>query len=89
MESITFEMKEYKSEGLGDFMRNNLIEKEIPKKSLKKFWADSGTLMPEYKRKLCDFVINNEEYKYEIFIKENDILKKLIENLYDFIKPRS
>ncbi|GAA0713478.1 AAA family ATPase [Aquimarina litoralis] len=91
LESISFKMNDYQGIGLGSFLYDLLKNNGISEADIKPFdvKSDSGTIKPEYKRKLCDFVINNDEYKYEVFIEENDILKKLIENLYNFIKPKT
>ncbi|WP_299182274.1 ATP-binding protein [uncultured Aquimarina sp.] len=88
IKSIDFESNAYENIGLGKFFYTILTEAKIPKKDLKPFYVESGTLKSTYKSKLCNFVVQGD-YSYDNFIEENDILKDIIENLYDFIKPRS
>lgn len=82
---IGFDKSDYDKIGLGEFYESLLIKNGISKKQHKSFKAESGTLKNDYKIMLADFVINSE-YKYEDFIEDNDILKQIIEDLYEFIK---
>ncbi len=81
---IRFNREDYKNVGLGDFYMS-LFDKKIPKKDMKPFKSDSGTLNNTYKIKLASFVMN-KNYSYDDFIFENNELHKLIEELYSFIK---
>ncbi|WP_418636781.1 AAA family ATPase [Winogradskyella sp.] len=82
---IDFNKSDYDKKGLGEFYEELLVSNGVPKKQHKSFKAESGTLKNDYKIMLADFVINSE-YKYEDFIEDNDILKQIIEDLYEFIK---
>ncbi|WP_299519713.1 ATP-binding protein [Winogradskyella sp.] len=85
LEEIEFDKSNYDKVGLGKFYEVLLLNNNIPKKNHRAFKADSGTLKNDYKIKLANFVINSH-YKYEDFIKDNDTLKIIIENLFKFIK---
>lgn len=82
---IRFKITDYNNVGLGKFYEDLFLKRKIPKKSIRKFKAESGTLKNEYKNKLANFFIKSE-YKYSDLIEDNDQLKKLIEKLYVFVK---
>ena len=82
--NIDFKKSDYDSLGLGDFYKGLFEKYGVLKKNQKAFLADSGTLKNDYKIKLCDFFIKSD-IKYEDIINDNPILKKIIEELYQFI----
>ncbi|MBE7691903.1 ATP-binding protein [Tenacibaculum finnmarkense] len=85
--NITFKKQDYDKEGIGQFIERILIDENIPVTDMKKFKAESGTLTNEYKNKLANFVIDGE-YTYQDLIEDNEQLKTLIEDLYNFIKSK-
>ncbi|WP_405564176.1 ATP-dependent nuclease [Polaribacter sp. Asnod6-C07] len=81
---IVFSRNDYKKIGLGDFYENLFLNNKIPKKDFKVFKAESGTLKNNYKIKLASFVVDSN-YSYSDLIEDNEELKNIIENLYQFI----
>ncbi|MBE7644952.1 AAA family ATPase [Tenacibaculum finnmarkense genomovar ulcerans] len=87
VKNIKFKKEDYDTEGIGQFIERILIDENIPVTDMKKFKAESGTLTNEYKNKLANFVIDGE-YTYQDLIEDNEQLKTIIEDLYNFIKSK-
>ncbi|WP_272150825.1 AAA family ATPase [Tenacibaculum aiptasiae] len=87
VERISFERGLYKKVGLGKFYEELFEKYGLKEDDYNKFKADSGTLKADYKNKLARFVVEGE-YTYDDLIKDNDVLKDLIENLYKFITEK-
>ncbi|MCG8235093.1 AAA family ATPase [Tenacibaculum finnmarkense] len=87
VKNIKFKKEDYDTEGIGQFIERILIDENIPVTDMKKFKAESGTLTNEYKNKLANFVIDGE-YTYKDLIENNEQLKTIIEDLYNFIKSK-
>jgi predicted ATP-dependent endonuclease of OLD family len=88
IEMIDFEINDYQKIRLGEFFKNLLIENGFSETDLYKFVGESGTLKDDYKKKLCNFVINSD-INYKDLIEDNPILQKIVEGLYNFIKTKS
>ncbi|MEO4004107.1 AAA family ATPase [Flavobacterium sp. CAU 1735] len=86
--TIEFEKANYKKERLGEFFYELLINNGFLEKDIYKFKAPSGTLKNEYKIKLCDFVTNRNDFTFNDFVEENEILKEIVLGLYQFIKQK-
>lgn len=86
----TIELKEgdYRNFRLGDFFDSLLKNNGFEDSDIYKFKVPSGTLKNEYKIKLCDFVINNNTYKFNDFVENNETLKDIVLGLYEFIKKK-
>lgn len=87
VDEIDFSQKDYKETRLGEFLFDLLINKGFKEDDFFKFRAKSGTLVNDYKLKLCDFIINGN-YTYDDLIFENEQLEEIIKDLYNFIKPK-
>jgi predicted ATPase len=83
---ISFKREEYMYIGLGKFIVSQFNNSNVL--NFNEFNDKSGTLTSNYKNKLCDFVVNGN-YTYLDLIENNDILDKIIEGLYSFIKINS
>lgn len=86
VDKIDFSQEDYKETRLGEFLFDLLIKNGFEESNFFKFKAKSGTLVNDYKLKLCDFLINDES-KYQDIISNNNQLDELIKDLYNFIKP--
>ena len=87
VKGINFQRNNYEKVGLGKFYEEQFKKCGLKEADYYKFRADSGTLKADYKNKLARFVVERK-YTYKHMIEDNDVLKKLIENLYKFITEK-
>ncbi|EAR16712.1 ATP/GTP-binding protein, putative [Robiginitalea biformata HTCC2501] len=84
LDSLDISQNKYERTRVGEYLINCLESLGLSDNELPKLKSNSGTLSNYHKINLCEFTITTFE-SYDELTRENKVLNRLIEQLFDFI----